>query len=172
MTVAGQFPKPLVGPGECVALLGPESTAAEIDWDAAGCQTLHVTGCPIEPTSEYGVQTVEGAVASVTLTVLTALQPEAGRFWGDAVGVFDGVVWTDAQGIANINDAVACIKTFQCGQVVAPTPGSDCAHLSRVDIEPGNINTVVNFADVLIFIKAFQGDMYPFGPADADGNCP
>ena len=170
--VAGQFPKPLLGPGECVALLGPEATAAEIDWNAAGCQTLHVTGCPIEPTSVYGVQSVEGVVVSAVLPVATSLQPGGGKFWGDAVGIFDGVEWTAAQGIANINDALAAIATFQCGQVVAPTPGSNCAHLSIADIEPGNINTVVNFADVLIFIKAFQGDMYPFGPADADGNCP
>ena len=170
--VAGQFPKPLLRPGECVALLGPESTAAEIDWDAAGCQTLHVTGCPIEPTSEYEVRAVGGATESAALPVPTALQPGGGKFWGDAVGTFDGVEWTAAQGTANINDALAAIATFQCGQVVAPTPGSNCAHLSIADIEPGNINTVVNFADVLIFIKAFQGDMYPFGPADADGNCP
>ncbi|MCH7924546.1 MAG: hypothetical protein IIC51_03335 [Planctomycetes bacterium] len=41
-----------------------------------------------------------------------------------------------------------------------------------MDSESGNINTVVNFADVLILIEAFQGDVYPFGPAGADGNCP
>ncbi|MCH7924543.1 MAG: hypothetical protein IIC51_03320, partial [Planctomycetes bacterium] len=150
----------------------PENTAAEIDWDAAGCQTLHVTGCPIEPTSEYGVQTVAGANVSVALTVPTALQPGSGSFWGDIVGFFDGVEWTPPDGVSNITDAVAAIKTFQGGQVVAPVPGSTIAHLSIADVEPGNINTVVNFADVLILIRAFQGNMYPFGPADADGNCP
>ncbi len=51
-------------------------------------------------------------------------------------------------------------------------PPGTMAHLSVPDIEPGNINTVVNFADVLILIKAFQGDVYPFGPADVNGNCP
>ncbi len=166
------FPKPLVGLGECVALLGPEASAAEIDWDAAGCQTLHVTGCPIEPTSEYEVEAELGGVLSFPLTVLTALQPDAGRFWGDTVGTFDGTEWTAAQGVSNINDAVVAINTFQGGQVVAPIPGSTIAHLSVPDVEPGNINTVVNFADVLILINAFKGDPYPFGPADADGNCP
>ena len=107
---AGQAPIPLVAPGECVAFLGPEITAAEIDWDAAGCQTLHVTGCAIEPTSEYEVQTVEGADVSVSLTVTTALQPGGGKFWGDTVGFFDGIEWTAAQGVSNITDAVAAIK--------------------------------------------------------------
>ncbi len=44
--------------------------------------------------------------------------------------------------------------------------------LSVSDVGPGNINTVVNFANVFILIKAFQGETYPFGPADPDGNCP
>ena len=171
-TAAGQFPIPLVGDGECVAFLGPESTAAEIDWDDAGCQTLHITGCPIEPTSEYDVIAVTDAATSGALSVSTALQPGGARFWGDTVGFFDGAVWTPPQGTTNISDAVAAIKTFQGGQVVAPTPGSNIAHLSVVDVEPGNINTVVNIADVFILIKAFQGEVYPFGPADADGNCP
>lgn len=44
-----------------VAFLGSEASAAEIDWSAPGFETLHVTGCPIEPTSEYDVQAVLGA---------------------------------------------------------------------------------------------------------------
>ena len=88
------------------------------------------------------------------------------------VGFFDGFEWTAPQGMMNIDDAVVAIKTFQGGQVVAPVLGSPIAHLSVADVEPGNINTVVNFADVLILIRAFQGEVYPFGPANADGNCP
>lgn len=83
-----------------------------------------------------------------------------------------GVQWTAAQGTTNIDDAVAAIKTWQGGQVVAPTPGSNIAHLAVADVEPGNINTVVNFADVQQVLLAFQGEMYSFGPAGADGNCP
>ncbi|MCH8147439.1 MAG: hypothetical protein IH987_05505 [Planctomycetes bacterium] len=166
----GQFPKPLVGPDECVALLGGEATAAEIDWDAVGCQTLHVTGCAVEPTSEYDVRMVLGSFESDILTVPTGLQPGGGRWWGDTVGIFDGAEWTPPQGVSNIDDAVVAIKTFQGGQTVAPD--GNVAHLSVPDVEPGDINTVVNFADVLILIKAFQGDQYPFGPADSEGNCP
>ena len=109
---------------------------------------------------------------SIALTVPTALQPVGGKFWGDTVGFFDGMEWTPPQGVANITDAVVATNTFQGGQVVAPVPGSTIAHLSIADVEPGNINTVVNIADVLILIRAFQGAPYPFGPADADGNCP
>lgn len=171
-TAAGRFPKPLVGDGECVAFLGSESTAAEMDWDGAGCRILHITGCPIEPTSAYDVRAVTETDTSVALNVPTALQPGGGKFWGDAVGFFDGVEWTAAQGTVNIDDASVAISTFQGGQVVAPTPGSQVAHLSVADVEPGNVNTVVNFADVLILLNAFRGDTYPFGPADGDGNCP
>ena len=82
------------------------------------------------------------------------------------------VEWAPPDGEANITDAFAAIQTFQGGQVVAPVPGSNIAHLSVVDVEPGNINTIVNIADVFILIRAFQGNPYPYGPADADGNCP
>ena len=47
----------------------------------------------------------------------------------------------------------------------------DLAHLSVPDVEPANMNAVVNFADVQRLLLAFQGAVYPFGPADADGNC-
>ncbi len=84
------------------------------------------------------------------------------------------MTWTPPQGSTNIDDAVAAIKTFQGGAVVppGPIPPGNVAHLSVADVEPGNINTVVGFNDVLTVVLAFQGDPYPFGPADADGNCP
>ncbi|MCH8150558.1 MAG: thrombospondin type 3 repeat-containing protein [Planctomycetes bacterium] len=171
--VAGQFPKPALGPAECVATLGPEATAAWIDWDAAGCQVLHVTGCPIEPTSVYDVQAVAGEKESDPFAVATILKP-GGKWWCDTVGIFNGTEWTPAQGVTNIDDAVAAIETWQGGQVVppGPIPPGTVAHLSVPDIEPGNVNTVVNFADVQRILLAFEGEMYPFGPADADGNCP
>lgn len=60
----------------------------------------------------------------------------------------------------NIDDAVAVIKTFQSGPLVAPV--GNVAHLSVVDVEPGDINLVVNFHDVAWVILAFKGDPYPF----------
>ena len=173
VTVPGQSPKPLVGPGECVALLGAAATAAELDWEAAGCETLHVSGCPIEPTSEYEVRAVIANAASSAVFVPTTLKPGP-KWWGDAVGIFDGTQWTPAQGATNIDDAVAAVKTFQGGQVLppGPIPPGNVGHLSWLDVVPGNINTVVNFDDVFMIVQAFQGSMYPFGPADADGSCP
>ena len=155
-----------------MALLGPESAAGDLDWEAAGCQTLHVTGCAIEPTSVYLVAAVNDDVESPVLLVPTALQPANGNFWGDIVGIFDGVEWTPPQGVLNIDDVFAVIKTFTGGPVVAPVPGSPVAHVSVSDVEPGNINTVVNIADVFQLIRAFQTEAYPFGPADGDGHCP
>lgn len=40
------------------------------------------------------------------------------------------------------------------------------------DVDPGNINLVVNINDVFAVVTAFGGNPYPFGPADADGHCP
>ncbi len=81
---------------------------------------------------------------------------------------------TPAQGATNIDDAVAAITTFQGGSVVppGPIPPGNVAHLSVPDVEPADINTVVNFNDVFTIILAFQGEEYPFGPADANGKCP
>ncbi len=76
--------------------------------------------------------------------------------------------------MTNIDDWVAAIKMFQGAQVEPPgrIPPGNIAHLAVADVDPGDVNTIVNFNDVFTVVLAFQGDMYPFGPADADGNCP
>ena len=74
------------------------------------------------------------------------------------------------QAAVNIDDAVAAIKTWQRGQVVASV--GVVAHLSVADMEPGNINAVVNFNDVFVIVVALTGHPYPFEPADVDGHCP
>ena len=160
---------PLLPAGECVALLGPQATAADIDWANSGCTVLHVTGCPIEPTSDYDVRAVAGMSVSGPLPVSTILKPGV-KFWGDTVGFFTGLTWTGPNGFTNIDDVVACIKTWQGGPVVAPAGA--VAHLSVADLDPGDINLVTNFNDVFTVVLAFIADPYPFGPADADGNCP
>ncbi len=160
---------PLLPPGECVALLGSQAMAADIDWANSGCTVLHVTGCPIEPTSNYDVRAA-GITVSAPLAVPTSLQPAGGKFWGDAVNDFNGVEWTPPNGFTNINDVVMAIMTWQGGPVVAPV--GTVAHLSVADVEPGDINLVVNFNDVFAIVIAFTGAPYPFGPADVNGNCP
>ncbi len=163
---------PLLPDGECVALLGPQTTAADIDWVAAGCRVLHVTGCPIEPTSDYDVRAVAGAEVSNPLDVSTILKPGS-KFWGDCVGTFTGPAgdppnaWTPPNGVLNKDDIIAVIKTWQGGPGGAP----NAAHLSVADLAPGNVNRVVNYNDALQTIWAFHGTMYPYGPADLDGAC-
>ena len=73
-----------------------------------------------------------------------------------------------------VDDDVAGIKTSRGGQFAppGPIPPGNVAHLSVPDVDPGDTNTIVNFNDVFTCILTFQGEAYPFGPADADGNCP
>ena len=80
------------------------------------------------------------------------------KFWGDTVGSFDGTSWSPSQGVTNIDDAVAAIKTWQSVDF-AP-------HFSITDVEPQDPNQIVNFNDVFQIVIAFQGDPYPFGCPD------
>ncbi len=167
-------PKPLLAPDECLATLGSAVTAAEIDWDAAGCQTLHITGCPIEPTSEYEVQAVAGGNTSAAAILPTQTRPGL-AFWADVAGENDGNGWNPPQGVTNFQDVQAIILTFKFGGgVVGPT--ATVLHLSWADLESGNINAVTNIADVQIAILAWKQTInlgaYPFGPANAEGRCP
>ena len=78
----------------------------------------------------------------------------APKFWGDVVGSFNGTVWTPPQGSTNIDDAVATIEAWQ------EKPGAP--HVSVTDVEPQELNLLVNFNDVLQIILAFKGLEYPF----------
>jgi hypothetical protein len=81
------------------------------------------------------------------------------------VGSFDAVgqVWTAPQGVVNIDDAVAGIKTFQDINAVNAT------HVSVTDVQPhgdpatpfGTPNQIVNIADVFGIILGFQSTEYP-----------
>ena len=67
--------------------------------------------------------------------------------------------WTAPNGVVNIDDAVAAIKTFQ--NINAP----NATHVSVTDIEPNQsgtqINRIVNIADVFAIILGFKGVEYP-----------
>ena len=81
------------------------------------------------------------------------------KWFGDVVGFFCGCDWTRPNGTTSIDDAVACIKTFQDPNAFNAT------HLSIADIHPilsgTQINLVVNFDDVFAIIQGFQGMEYP-----------
>ena len=145
---------------KCVSVVGPSQPATAPNWDA--CPTLDLTGCPIIPTSIYDIVAVEaGGIDSSPPTVgETQLKPGV-KWFGDSVGFFNGVAWTRPNGTTSIDDAVACIKTFQDSHAFNAT------HVSITDIHPllsgVQINKVVNFNDVFAFIQGFQGLEYP-GP--------
>ncbi|MCH7925218.1 MAG: hypothetical protein IIC51_06760 [Planctomycetes bacterium] len=74
------------------------------------------------------------------------------------------------QAAVNIDHAVAAIKTWQRGQVIVSV--GVVAHLSVADMEPGDINAVVNFNDVFVIVVALTGHPYPFGRTDVAGPYP
>ena len=122
---------------------------------------VHAGGCLISPVATYEVTATSnnGSTLSTPLVMQTIDQPGGGHGWGDTVGGFDVTEWSPPQGIVNINDALATIKTFQ--------QAAGAPHLSVSDIEPQFINRVVNINDVLFVILAFKGNAYPFGsPSD------
>ena len=128
------------------------------NWDA--CPTLYIGDCGIVPVSEYTVATVDSnGVSPTSLVVLTIRKPEPFWWRGDAVGSFTGIVWSGPQGATNF-DVYAAIKTFQGPNAVNAT------HTSVTDIHPRVVNRIVNIDDVFFFLKAFQGDEYPFGCPD------
>ena len=145
---------------DCLSIVGPTQPAVPQNWDA--CPTLHLTGCPVIPTSNYDIVAVVGGSESGP-PLIGETQVKPGVKWhGDAVGFFDGAVWTPPNGTTNIDDAVAAIKTFQ-------NPGAvNATHISVTDVHPNlsgaQINKTVNFDDVFVQILAFQGFEYP-GPA-------
>jgi len=124
-------------------------------WDES---VVYVTGCFISPVADYEIRaSADGGqtFAPSTLTVSTIYQPGGGKWWGDTVGHFNGFFWTPPQGIVNIDDAVAGIKSFQ--QL------SNAPHKSVTDVEPQVTNQICNISDVYTIILAFQGKPYPYG---------
>lgn len=142
---------------ECISVVGPSRPTSPPNWDE--CRTLHLTGCPIIPTSTYSIVVVDGDFESGPL-VGAATQAKPGVKWhGDVVGFFNEVEWTPPQGSVNIDDVVSAIKTFQ-------DPGAiNATHVSVTDVHPNlsgtQINKTVNFDDAFVIVLGFQGQEYP-----------
>ena len=123
---------------------------------------VHIGDCRVVPVAAYELRaTFDDQVFTAPLALSTIPEPTGAKFWGDVVSSFINNVWGPPQGTVNIDDAVAAIQGFQ--DVPSAPP------LTWVDVEPEDINQVVNFNDVLLIILAFQGDPYPFS---APANCP
>jgi len=161
----------------CISLVTPTKPAIVPDWTA--CPIVHLTGCPIIPTSTYEIHAVsdQGEVSDTALVASTQALPTGSKWWGDCVGSFDPVAeaWTDPDGLVSINDAVAAIKTFQNPSAVGlgcGTPPCNATHVSVTDIHPagfpgqpwGTPNQLVDINDVFAIILGFQGNEFP-GPA-------
>jgi len=115
---------------------------------------IHAYGCEVVPAATYAVRaTIDGVEFSEPLMVDTTPAP-APKFWGDVVGPFDGTSWSPANGIANIDDAVAEIQGFQ------ELPSM--AHKTWLDLHPEIPNRLININDVLAAIIGFRGDPYPY----------
>jgi len=159
----------------CISVVGPMRPALAPNWDA--CPTLHLTGCPIIPTSTYEIAVADGALESdPPLVAQTQALPGGNKWWGDTVGQFDPVAdnWGPPNGSVAIDDAVAAIKTFQNPSLVGPgcgTPPCNATHVSVTDLQPhgfpgtpfGTPNQQVDINDVFGIILGFQGVEYP-GP--------
>ena len=152
------------GHAPCISLVTTTKPAVEPDW--SGCGTVHLTGCPIIPTTTYAIAAESGGVLSADSLLDTQAKPGV-KWHGDCVGFFDGAVWTPPNGTTSIDDAVAAIKTFQdpsktpgCG-----APPCNATHVSVTDVVPNlngtQINLVVNINDVFSIILGFQGQEYP-----------
>jgi len=157
---------------ECISIVGPTRPATPPNWGA--CPTLHLTGCPIIPTSTYDIVVVADTfVTDPPLSADTQALPTGSKWWGDVVGQFDpvGDAWGPPNGVVAIDDAVAAIKTYQNPSLVGPgcgTPPCNATHTSVTDVHPagfpgheyGTPNLQVDINDVFAIILGFQGIEY------------
>ncbi|MCH8149627.1 MAG: hypothetical protein IH987_16850, partial [Planctomycetes bacterium] len=152
--VNGQPPSP----ASCISIVSATKPASEPDF--TGCNVVHLTGCPVIPTTTYLIQAEVGGELSCG-SLFDTMAKANGKWLGDCCGSFTGppdYVWTGPNRTVGIDDAVAAIKTFINPNAVNAT------HLSVTDIHPvqngEQINLIVNINDVLIIIAGFQGKTY------------
>ena len=148
----------------CISLVTATKPAVEPDW--TDCNIAHLTGCPIIPTTTYAL--AAEAVGMLSAEALFDTQARPGVKWfGDIIGGFDGEEWLGPDGVVNIDDAFAAIKTFQNPTA---TPGCDnppcnATHVSVSDVHPHQIsespNQIVNINDVFEILKGFRGFEFP-----------
>ena len=140
---------------ECLSVVAQTQPGAPTNWD--DCPILHLTGCPIIPTTDYDIVAVlSGTDSDPPLSAKTQVKPGP-LYHGDVVGGFDGAVWTPPNEVVNITDAQAAVLTF--------LNASNATHVSITDVHP-NLegtpnNRLVNINDVLVIILGFKGQEYP-----------
>ena len=154
------MPAEVAQPGVTAALVVSDRPAARA-WNES---IVHVGDCEIAPVRSYAIRaTADGIFFSDPLIVATIAQPQ-GKFWGDLVGNFNGIEWSEPNTLVNVDDVTALIA------FITDRPGA--AHITRIDLAggaPSFINFLVNATDLLLELKAFQGDPFPPIPLVVDG---
>ncbi|MCH8243120.1 MAG: hypothetical protein IH897_10995 [Planctomycetes bacterium] len=120
---------------------------------------VRVGDCEIVPAATYEIRSTSDGVNFDPPVVVDTTAPPTAKFWGDIVGEYNGVSWSPPNGVQNIADVLAAIRTFQNKASAAP--------LIWADVQPETPNRVANFNDVLLLVLAFTAQPYPFSaPAD------
>ena len=148
-------------PATCISVVTTAKPAMVPNWSK--CDEVHLTGCPIIPTTTYAI--AAESEGSLSEDELLDTQAKPGVNWhGDCVGSFSGPPnneWSAPNGVVNADDIVAAIRTFQ------DPDGLLATHLSVTDVHPNlpplHPNRTVNFNDVLVIVDGFEGEEYP-GP--------
>ncbi len=154
----------------CISLVTATKPAVEPDW--TGCDTAHLAGCPIIPTTTYAL--AAEAVGLLSAEALFDTQAKPGNRWyGDITGGFDtpNDMWLPPNGATNIDDAFAAIFGFQDPAGVrlpgCAVPPCNTPHVSVADIAlrlNGDApDQVVNILDVHAILLGLQFEEYP-GP--------
>jgi len=131
---------------------------------------IHVGDCAVAPVYSYGLAASrDGTVFSSILRVGTILRP-VGKQWGDVVGSYNGINWTEPNRLVNVDDVVCWVKftTLPSGDARRP-------HTTWLDLDGQRPNWIVNATDLQLILQAFASKTYPpsaFPHQGGPGECP
>ncbi|MHC5108688.1 MAG: M12 family metallo-peptidase [Planctomycetota bacterium] len=123
-------------------------------WDQLD-QDLEVLDCSITPGRTYVIRAVRDDQDPADESNLSdPLTLKTTGIWADMVGDFVDGQWQPADGNMNFVDILAQVQGFQSLKTAAP--------VSWLDLENFFPNNIVNFADLLLAVQAFQQEPYPY----------
>jgi hypothetical protein len=125
--------------------------------------TVHIYGEAIVPGGTYRLQAITvGCSAATDSNFSTTLEIDTSR-WGDLVGHCATVPCTPPNGTVDVTtDVTAVLDKFK-NLTGAPTK-------TRCDLEPDEVDLLINITDVTVCLDAFRGFGYPFDAVPAP--CP
>jgi choice-of-anchor B domain-containing protein len=130
-------------------------------WDET---LIHITDCEVAPGQVYRIEMEDSNAPGLfaELVIRTTPKPD-GKDWGDLVGSFDGLSWSEPNGLAGVDDVLAMVKFL----TLQPAP-----HITVIDLvgpPPLSVNIDANGTDLLMILKAFKGELFPPKPLLIDG---